>query len=81
MTTVPKSVSPNNSTGYRRLPLFLRRISGLEVRLTLRAESINLLNAPQFAEPGSVLGTPEFGFITNTLNDGRTVRFEVSLGW
>jgi hypothetical protein len=51
------------------------------VRLTLRAESINLLNTPQFAEPGSILGTPEFGFITNTLNDGRTVRLGLSLGW
>jgi hypothetical protein len=52
-----------------------------KARLTLRAESINLLNTPQFAEPGSVLGTPEFGFITNTLNDGRTFRFGMSVGW
>jgi hypothetical protein len=52
-----------------------------KARLTFRAESINLLNTPQFAEPGSVLGTPEFGFITNTLNDGRTFRFGMSVGW
>jgi hypothetical protein len=52
-----------------------------EQRITLRAESINLLNTPQFAEPGAVLGTPEFGYITNTLNDGRTFRFGVSVGW
>ena len=52
-----------------------------EQRLTFRAESINLFNTPQFAEPGSVLGTPEFGTITNTLNDGRTLRFGLSLGW
>lgn len=52
-----------------------------DVRMTLRAESINLLNTPQFAEPGSVLGTPEFGTITNTLNDGRTFRLNVSIGW
>jgi hypothetical protein len=52
-----------------------------DARLTFRAESINLLNTPQFAEPGSVLGAPEFGYITNTLNDGRTFRFEVSVGW
>ncbi len=50
-------------------------------RLTVRAESINLLNTPQFAEPGSILGTPEFGFITNTLNDGRTLRFGLTVGW
>jgi len=50
-------------------------------QLLLRAESINLLNTPQFAEPGSILGTPEFGFITNTLNDGRAFRFNLSLQW
>ncbi|MBK9167298.1 MAG: hypothetical protein IPM24_07510 [Bryobacterales bacterium] len=52
-----------------------------ETRIAFRAESINLLNTPQFAEPGSTFGTPEFGFITNTLNDGRTFRFGVSLAW
>jgi hypothetical protein len=52
-----------------------------EARLSFRAESINLLNTPQFAEPGSVWGTPEFGFITNTLNEGRTFRFGLSLNW
>jgi hypothetical protein len=52
-----------------------------EQRITFRAESINLLNTPQFAEPGAVLGTPEFGYITNTLNDGRTFRMGVSVGW
>jgi hypothetical protein len=51
------------------------------MKLLLRAESINLLNTPQFAEPGSMLGTPEFGFITNTLNDGRTFRFNLGLQW
>ncbi|MGH9627751.1 MAG: hypothetical protein ACRD7E_05340, partial [Bryobacteraceae bacterium] len=52
-----------------------------KVRLNFRAEAINLTNTPQFAEPGSQLGTPEFGYITNTLNDGRTFRFGVTLGW
>ncbi len=52
-----------------------------EMKLLLRAESINLLNTPQFAEPGSMLGTPEFGFITNTLNDGRAFRFNLALQW
>jgi hypothetical protein len=50
-------------------------------RLTFRAECINLTNTPQFAEPGSILGTPEFGYITNTLNDGRAFRFVLSVGW
>ncbi len=40
-----------------------------------RAESINLLNSPQFAEPWGNLASPNFGQITNTLNDGRTFRF------
>lgn len=46
-----------------------------EKRLTFRAESINLFNTPQFAEPGSFLANANFGQITNTLNDGRTFRF------
>lgn len=50
-------------------------------KLTLRAESINLLNTPQFAEPNAVLGTPGFGTITNTLNDGRAFRFGLSANW
>jgi hypothetical protein len=46
--------------------------------LTLRAESINLLNTPQFAAPGANLTNPDFGMITNTLNDGRTFRLQAS---
>lgn len=52
-----------------------------DAHLMLRAESINLTNTPQFAEPNSVLGTPEFGYITNTLNTGRTFRFGITVGW
>jgi hypothetical protein len=52
-----------------------------ETRLTLRAESINLFNTPQFAAPGPELSSPNFGQITNTLNDGRTFRLAVQLGW
>ncbi|MCC6342775.1 MAG: TonB-dependent receptor [Bryobacterales bacterium] len=46
-----------------------------EQRLRFRAESVNLFNTPQFAEPGFDLVLPNFGQITNTLNDGRTFRF------
>jgi hypothetical protein len=68
--------------GIRNLNAALSRTFAFKTAaLTLRAESINLLNTPQFAEPGSVLGTPEFGFITNTLNDGRTFRFGLTIGW
>lgn len=46
-----------------------------EMQLTFRGESINLTNTAQFAEPGTTLSSPNFGQITNTLNDGRTLRF------
>ena len=46
-----------------------------EKQLTFRAESINFFNTPQFAAPGLELAQPNFGQITNTLNDGRTFRF------
>ena len=52
-----------------------------EMRLTFRAESINFFNTPQFAEPGAELANPNFGAITNTLNDGRTFKFTLQIGW
>lgn len=52
-----------------------------DARITFRAESINLFNTPQFAEPGAELANPNFGQITNTLNDGRTFRFLLQVGW
>jgi hypothetical protein len=52
-----------------------------ETRLTLRAESINLTNTPQFAEPGTALTDPNFAAITNTLNDGRAFRFLLRFGF
>ena len=50
-----------------------------EWQMNLRAESINLFNTPQFAEPGFSISSPNFGQITNTLNDGRTFRFQLRL--
>ncbi len=52
-----------------------------DVRLTFRAESINLFNTPQFAEPGFELANQNFGAITNTLNEGRTFKFTLQVGW
>jgi hypothetical protein len=49
--------------------------------LTFRAESINLFNTPQFAEPTKELTSPSFGRITNTLNDGRTFRFTLRVNF
>ena len=45
----------------------------------LRADSLNLLNHPQFAEPGASVSAANFGQIANTLNDGRTFRFMLRL--
>ncbi len=48
-------------------------------RTTLRAESINLFNTPQFADPNPDLSSPAFGRITNTLNEGRSFQFTLQL--
>ena len=48
---------------------------GTDTAIGFRAESINSFNSPQFAEPGFNLTSPNFGQITNTLNDGRTFQF------
>ncbi len=52
-----------------------------EMRATLRVESINAFNTPQFVEPGVELASPNFGQITNTLNDGRAFRIGLQLGF
>jgi hypothetical protein len=49
--------------------------------VAFRAEAINLLNTPQFADPGRELASPNFGQITNTLNDGRTIQFGLRFRW
>ena len=50
-------------------------------RISVRAESLNFFNTPQFAEPWKELTSPNFGFITNTLNDGRAFRFTARFLW
>ena len=64
-----------NASLSRRFP------SRSEWSVELRAETINLFNTPQFAEPGMALTSPNFGQINNTLNDGRTFRFQLKLVW
>ncbi len=54
---------------------------GGEAWMIFRAESVNFLNTPQFAEPGSRLADSNFGAITNTLNEGRTFRFGIEAGF
>ena len=57
------------------LALSRRILLPRKASLLLRAESLNLLNHPQFAEPDINLASRTFAAITNTLNDGRTFRF------
>ncbi len=56
-------------------------IPAAEWRLTFRAESINFFNTPQFAEPGLSVANPNFGQITNTLNDGRIFRLSLAVSF
>ena len=69
--------------GIRNLNAALSRTWNIahEKSLTFRAESINFLNTPQFAEPGVNLTSPSFGKITNTVNDGRTFQFQLRFGF
>ncbi len=52
-----------------------------DLKITFRAESNNVFNTPQFADPGVELLSPNFGAITNTLNEGRTFKFNLLIGW
>jgi hypothetical protein len=58
-----------------------RWVFASERTFLLRAESVNFTNTPQFAEPGFELSNPNFGVITNTLNDGRTFLLRAEIGW
>ncbi|MCC7154654.1 MAG: hypothetical protein IT161_08770 [Bryobacterales bacterium] len=69
------SIRNVNAGISRSWPLDSRRL------VLFRAESINLFNTPQFAEPGVEASNPNFGQITNTLNDGRSFRFGLQFRW
>ena len=82
--TDPRGNLGNNvfrRAGYRNLNASVERrfLLPQERAISFRAESINGLNTPQFAEPVGDLSNPAFGKIINTLNDGRTFRFSLSL--
>jgi TonB-dependent receptor-like protein len=62
-----------NASVWRTFPLERDR------ELVFRAQSVNLTNTAQFAEPGNRLTNPDFGYITNTLNDGRAFQFSLQL--
>ncbi len=50
---------------------------GGDKRIEFRADAVNTFNTPQFAAPSFETTSPSFGFITNTLNDGRVFRFQL----
>ncbi len=50
-----------------------------DLAILLRAEAPNLFNHSQFAEPRFDLTSPNFGQITNPLNDGRAFRSTLQL--
>jgi hypothetical protein len=49
--------------------------------LQFRAEIYNLFNRVQFDVPGTALGTPQFGVITNQLNDPRLTQFALKFAF
>jgi len=53
------------------------------VRLQFRAESFNLTNTPNFAEPNTTLGSPTFGEITSTAtgSNPRLLQFALRLSF
>jgi hypothetical protein len=40
-----------------------------------RSEFFNLFNKPQFGPPNTAFGTPQFGEVTNTINNPRLIQF------
>ena len=67
----PSQVNTDFSLGKRG------RVGGLreEAELAFRVEFYNALNMPQFANPGTTLGTASFGVITQTSIAPRLIQF------
>lgn len=51
-----------------------------KVMLQFRAESLNIFNHPQFAEPGADVSSAAFGQIGRAA-DGRDIQFGLKLIW
>jgi hypothetical protein len=50
-------------------------------KLEFRTEFFNLFNRVQFADPGTSLGTPQFGVVTSTQNLPRLIQFGLRLNF
>jgi hypothetical protein len=51
------------------------------MRLQLRAEFFNVFNNVDFGNPSATLGNPNFGIITSTTNNPRTIQFGAKLNF
>jgi hypothetical protein len=54
---------------------------GERFRLDFRAEFFNLFNRVQFADPGTSLGSPQFGIVTSAMNLPRLVQLGLRLSF
>ena len=50
-------------------------------KLQFRAEFFNVMNTPQFQIPNRTFNTPQFGTITETINDNRDVQLALRFLW
>jgi hypothetical protein len=50
-------------------------------KLQFRAEFFNIMNTPQFQIPSRTFNTPQFGTITETINDNRDVQLALRFLW
>ena len=50
-------------------------------RVQVRGEFFNVLNTPQFQIPNRTFNTPQFGTITETINDNRDVQLALGFFW
>ena len=48
-------------------------------KVQVRGEFFNVLNTPQFQIPNRTFNTPQFGTITETINDNRDVQLALRL--
>ena len=51
------------------------------MHLQFRSEFFNILNTPQFQIPNRTFNTPQFGTITETINDNRDVQLALRFLW
>ena len=71
--------------GVDNLDLALHRDFHIEIQkatiLQFRAEAFNALNHPEFAQPGSTLGSPTFGVVTATSLSNRVLQLGARLSF